>query len=108
MLLAYSVALVQGATQTPQPILVVDDGTNTLLEAMGSTAAQAVSTTCRYSWASANILSGQIGSGANVHSNAPLPGGLVLLAGWRIRTVTLGIGGNTDYGPPSIFVAELG
>src|SRR2546428_10008131 len=36
------------------------------------------------------------------------PGGQLLLAGWRIRTVTLGIGASSQYGSPSILVAELG
>lgn len=107
-LLAVSVALVQGITQTPQPILIVDDGTNTILEIFGSSAAQAVSTTCRYTWAPGLTLSGQVGATTDVHSNAPLPRDLVLPPGYRIRTNTLGKGANTDYGTPSLYVVEFG
>src|SRR5262245_18931918 len=74
----FSVALVQGATQTPQPILIVDDGTNVVFEMFGSSAAQGVSTTCRYSWGPGLPLTGQVGTSANVHSTAPLPFNIVL------------------------------
>jgi len=105
-LIAVSVALVQGATQTPQPILVLDDGTDVVFESFGSSAAQAASTTCRYTWAPGNPLTGLIGTGTNVHSVAPLPAGLRLPPGYRIRTVTLGIGANSNYGVPSLLVVE--
>lgn len=107
-LLTVSVSLVQGLTQTPQPILTVDDGTNVLFEGFGSSAAQAASTTCRYTWASDLPLTAQVGAGAGVHSMAPLPEDLVLQPGWRIRTQTLGIGANSDYGVPSLLVLEYG
>lgn len=105
-LLAVTVALVQGATQTPQPILIIDDGTNVVFESFGSSAAQSASTTCQYTWAPGLALSGQVGSGANVHSLAPLPDGLILPAGYRIRTSTLGIGANSDYGAPGLLVVK--
>lgn len=105
-LLAVTVALVQGATQTPQPILIVDDGTNVVFESFGSSAAQAASTTCQYTWAPGLALSGQVGSGTNVHSLGPLLEGLVLPAGYRVRTSTLGIGANSDYGPPGLLVVK--
>ena len=108
MLLSVAITLVQGATQTPQPILIIDDGANTIFEGFGSSAAQAVSTTCVYTWAPNLVLTGQIGATVNVHSSAPLPGGLVLPAGYRIRTNTIGLGANSDYAAPRIFVAELG
>lgn len=103
-LLSVSVSLAQGATQTPQPILVVDNGTTVAYENFGSSAAQAVSTTCQYTWAPDLTLSGQVGTGTNVHSTASLPKTLVLGPGWRVRTVTLGIGANSDYGAPALFV----
>ncbi len=106
-LIAVSVALVQGATQTPQPILVIDDGTNILFESFGSSAVQAVSTTCQYTWAPGHTLSGQVGATTDVHSVAPLPAGLVLKAGYRIRTNTLGKGANSNYGAPLIYVVEF-
>jgi hypothetical protein len=107
-LAAVSIVLVQGITQTPQPLLVIDDGTDVIFEMFGSSAAQAASTTCRYNWAPDLPLTGQIGTGANVHSVAPLPAGLILEPGYRIRTSTLGIGANSDYGAPSLFVVEYG
>ncbi len=105
-LVSVSIALVQGLTQTPQPILVIDDGVNVVFESMGSSAAQAVSTTCQYTWGADLPLTGQIGSGTNVHSTAPLPDGLLLPAGYRVRSVTVGIGVNSDYGAPSLYVVE--
>ena len=104
----FSVACVQGLTQTPQPILIVDDGTNVIFEMFGSSAAQAASTTCRYTWGPALPLTGQVGSGAGVHSTSPLPYMLVMRAGWRISTLTLGIGANTDYGVGTLYVVEFG
>lgn len=107
-LLSLSVPLVQGGTQTPQPILVIDDGTNVLYEFFGSSEAQATTTTCRYTWAPGLPLSGQVGSGTAVHSVAPLPHHLTLAPGYRVRTSTLGIGANSDYGVPSLHVVEFG
>jgi len=107
-LLAVSVVLDQGLTQTPQPILVIDDGTDVIFEMFGASAAQAASTTCRYNWAPNLPLSALIGSGANVHAVAPLPSGLVLSEGFRIRTSTLGIGANSNYGAPSLYVVQYG
>ena len=107
LLYSVSVALVQGATQTPQPILIIDNGTTVAFESFGSTTAQAVSTTCQYTWAPGLALSGQIGATTAVHSTAPLPNGLLLRPGWRVRTSTLGIGAASDYGAPALLVAEF-
>lgn len=107
-LIAVSVVLVQGITNTPQPLLVIDDGADVVYEMFGSSAAQAVSTTCRYNWAPGCELSGQIGAGVNVHSTAPLPAGLILPPGWRVRTSTVGIAATSDYGVPSFYVAQYG
>jgi len=106
VLLSVTVACVQGATQTPQPILVIDDGTNVIYESFGSTTVQAVSTTCQYTWSPGLTLTGQIGATTNVHSTAPLTEGLVLQAGYRVRTNTLGKGANTDFGAPALFIDE--
>lgn len=105
---SFSVSLVQGATQTPQPILIVDDGTNVVFESFGSSAAQGVSTTCRYTWAPNLPLTAQIGTTTNVHSTAPLPMYLLMKDGWRISTLTLGLGANSDYGVATICVVEYG
>lgn len=107
-LLAVSIPLVQGATQTPQPILIIDDGTNVIFEFFLASAAQAVSTTCRYNAAPDLPLSAPIGATTDVHATAPLPSGLFLPPGFRIRTNTLGKGANTDYGIPSYLVIVYG
>jgi hypothetical protein len=108
LLKAFSVSLVQGITQTPQPILIVDDGTNVVFEMFGSTTAQAVSTTCRYTWGVGLPLTGQVGATTNVHSTGPIPAGLLMKDGWRISTLTVGLGANSDYGVATINVVEYG
>ncbi len=109
LVLSVSVALVQGATQTPQPILVVTDAADDVIyESFGSTTAQAVSTTCRYTWAPGLTLSGQVGATTNVHATASLPAGFIIPAGYKIKTSTIGKGANTNYGAPSLYVVEIG
>src|SRR6266542_656722 len=49
-LYAVSVNLVQGATQTPQPTLIIDDGTNVLFQGFGASSAQNASVTTQYTW----------------------------------------------------------
>lgn len=105
-LLAVKLTMVQGITQTPQPILLIDDGTTVVYEGFGSSAAQAASTTCVYTFAPGLTLTGQVGATTNVHSNAPLPAGLLIGPSFRVRTSTLGIGANSDYGAPILYVAE--
>lgn len=109
-LLVVTVSLVQGLTQTPQPTLVVDDGTNIIYQAPGSSDAtgQAASTTARYTWAVGLPLTARVGTTPNIFAYAPLPDRLIVPATWRIRTVTAGIGANTDYGVPSLLVEDYG
>lgn len=104
-LLAVSVQLVQGITDTPQPMLVIDDGTNVVWEMFGATAAQAVSTTCRYNWAPGAPLTGLIGAGVNVHASAPMPS-LMLPAGYRVRTSTIGLTATGNYGAPTLLYVQ--
>lgn len=106
-LVAVSVSLAQGATQTPLPILIVDDGTTTLFESFGSTTVQAVNTTTQYTWAPGLTLTGQVGATTNVHSTAPLPLGLVLGGGFRIRTSTVGLGANSNYASPAFLIRRF-
>jgi hypothetical protein len=109
LLKSLSVLLVQGITQTPQPILTLDDGTNVFYEAFGASNAGAASTTARYTWAEGLQLTAHIGATTNVHANGSLPpGGILLPAGYRIKTVTVGIGANSDYGAPQLLVVEYG
>lgn len=105
-LLSVTVSLAQGATQTPQPALVIDDGTTILYLGYGSSAAMSASTTCRYTWAPGLTLTGQIGSSTTVRSNAPLPANLILSAGFRIRSITSGIGANSDYAAPAFYIVK--
>lgn len=105
LLLAYSVQCVQGATQTPFPSLIVDDGTNVVFQAFCGTAAINASITAQCTWAPGLPA---VGSGASTANTGPLPQGLVLGPGYRVRTSTTGIGANTNYGAPSILVMELG
>lgn len=107
-LLAVTVQLVQGLTQTPQPSLVIDDGTTNILTMPGSTAAQAASTTAQYTWAGDLQVTGLIGTTPGIVAAAPLPQNLILPPGYRIKTVTSGIGANSDYGAPSYYVCEMG
>lgn len=102
-LLAVSVSLVQGATQTPQPTLIIDDGADVVFQGYGASSAQNASVTARYTWAKDLPLGA---AGALTIVTAPLPSGLFLPAGWRIRTSTIGIGANTNYGAPSLYVVE--
>lgn len=107
-LLSISVACVQGITQTPQPILVIKDSAGKVIyESWGCTTAQAVSTTCQYTWAPGLTLTGLIGATTNVHACAPLPEGLILGPGFTITTNTIGKGANTDYGAPILYVARF-
>jgi hypothetical protein len=108
MLISAYAIMTQGITQTPQPILQLDDGATVFFEAPGSTTAQAVSTTCAYTWGPGFTLSGQIGTGAGIRSVSPIPEDIILWAGYRIKVVTVGIGANSQWGAPQLYVAELG
>lgn len=108
LLYSVTVLLVQGATDTPRPILVIDDGTNVLYESFGSSTVQAVNTTCRYCWAPNLELSGQVGATTNVHSQAPLTGGMPLGPGYKVRSSTIGIAATGDYGIPAFTIVEYG
>lgn len=108
-LVGVTFTMTQGITQTPQPILIIDDGQEVLFSALGCGAAQAASTTCRYSFfvgftTQATIL----GATTACFSFAPLPQGLILKPGYRIRTSTLGIGANSQYSAPTFLIVDYG
>src|SRR5437773_7594290 len=86
MLISYMIAMVQGITQTPQPILQIDDGTNNIVEFLGCSAAQAVSTTCTYVWSLgfAGGPTGQLGATPNLRAYGP-HGKLLLPAESRLK-----------------------
>src|SRR3954462_15206879 len=73
LLLSVTVSLAQAGAGSSQPLLGIDDGTSTLIESFGSSAAQAVSTTCQYTWAPGLVLTGQVGATTSVHSQGSLP-----------------------------------
>lgn len=104
-LLSVSVSLAQGATQTPQPTLIIDDGTagGIVFQGFGASSAQNASVTARYTWAPNLPLSA---AGALTIVTAPLPEALVIGPGYRVRSVTTGIGANTDYGAANLYVVE--
>ena len=104
--ISVTAVIVQGATQTPQPVLVIDDGATVIYESFGASDAQATSTTCRYTWGVGHPLTAKAGATTNVHSVAPLPRSLFLRGGSRIGSNTIGIGANTDWGAPVIFVMQ--
>lgn len=96
-----SVSLAQGATQTPWPSLIIDDGTNVLWQGFAGTAAMNASVTGQFTWAP-NLPA--LGSGASTVYQGPLPDGLILAPGYRVRSSTTGIGANSDYGIARLWV----
>lgn len=105
LIYAVSVSLAQGATQTPWPSLILDDGVTAFWQGFSGTAAQNASVTTVHSWAPGLTATG---SAASTSNQGALPSDLVLPAGYRIRTSTTGLGANSNYGAPILFVCELG
>src|SRR5262245_27328587 len=103
-LLSVSVSLAQGATQTPQPALVIDDGTTTIFQSFGASTAQNSAVTTRYTWAPDCTLTA---GGAATVVTAPLASGLILPQNSRLRSITAGIGANTNYDVPAALVVEF-
>lgn len=106
LLLGVSVQMVQGITQTPWPSLVIDDGTNVLSQVYSGTAAQAASTTAQHTW-TVGATPVSAGASPNIFSTGGLGAGIVLPAGYRFRSVTAGLGANSDYGIPRAMVIKL-
>lgn len=100
--LLYTVSMAQGATQTPWPSLVIDDGTNIVAQMLSGTAAQNASVTAQHTWGIGLLLAG---GGAGVASHGGLPR-LILPQGYRLRTLTGGLGANSDYGVARLLVKE--
>lgn len=104
LLMSVSVSCAQGATQTPWPSLIVDDGTLILFQAFAGTAAISAATTVQVTWAPGLPA---VGAAATTANTGPLPSGLLLGPGYKIRSLTTGIGANTDYAAPQILVTEF-
>lgn len=108
LLLSVTVALVQAGAGASQPLLVIDNGVTTLMESFGSSVAQAITTTCQYTWAPGMVLTGQVGATTDVHSQGSIPYGYVVPSGGRVRSRTVGLSANTDYGIAALWVVEYG
>jgi hypothetical protein len=76
-----------------------------VFQGFSGTAAMSAATTTQHTWAPGLPA---VGGAATTANTGPLPAEFILGPGWRIRTITTGIGANTDYGVPSYFVCELG
>lgn len=105
--IAFTIQMVQGATQTPLPALQFDDGTSTFGFYPGSTTAMTASTTAQFSWAIGGPLTGLIGATPNIQSVGPLGEFIILPPGGHIKTLTAGLGANSDYGAPIYSVCEF-
>lgn len=103
-LLAVTVTIVQGATQTPLPSLQITDGTNILCSFVGASAAQNASVTSQYLWSPKQTLT----AGAALTLNtAPIADGLILKGGFVIQTSTSGKGANTDLSAITAWYAKV-
>lgn len=100
--LSVTVALAQAGAGSSFPVLTVSDGSSVFFQSYGATAAQAISTTCQYTWARGLTLSAIVGATTACKAIAPLPFDLYLPAGCVIATATVGLSANTDYGAPII------
>jgi hypothetical protein len=106
-LISVTVSMVQGATQTPQPILQIDDGTINIFSSVGATGAMTASTTAQFSWGVGLVVSALIGTTPNIVATGPLPEFLILKPGSHIKTLTPGLGANSAYGTPRYYVCEF-
>lgn len=106
-LISATIAMVQGATQTPQPALVIDDGSNNIVSTMGASGAMTASTTATFTWGVGLSLTALVGATPNIIATGGLPDFLLLPPGFRIKTLTAGLGANSQWGVPSYFVCEF-
>lgn len=91
------ISLVTDATVANRRVhLIIDDGTTTVLNLVGSVD-QAASLTVVYSWTAGGNDSAAVRDG--VLNLGQLPTDLRLLPGWRIRTLTTGLQAGDNYGP---------
>lgn len=97
--------MVQGATQTPWPVLTISDGSAVFMRIHGNTAAQGAGTTVAYNWLDAGVPVASVG-GTALTAVAPLPRDLLLPAGFIIASLTGGMGANSDWGAPKFYVVE--
>jgi hypothetical protein len=105
LILSAFLTIVQGATQTPLPSLVVKDASgNTVGSYAGASAATSASTTSSFQWSPKSDLTAGAGATAN---RAPIPEGLIVKPGWTVSTSTAGKGANTDLSVLALHVIKF-
>lgn len=87
------------ATRVPQ--LIIDDGT-TVLQRIPAAMTSIISDTVVFSWGA----TGAATSIATVAAMTPIPKDLMMLAAWRVRTLTNALDSGDNWGVPQLFVEE--
>lgn len=101
-LIAFRYQLTSSATVANRtPTIALDDGTN-IFWSQYSTATQTATLTWTYAYATG--LAGQLGGPSNFSLQLPAP--LILMPGYRIRTITGGLQVNDQYTAPQYLVEE--
>lgn len=105
VILSARFTVAQGATQTPLPSLVITDASdNVIASYAGASVAQNASVTSTYDFYEGASLT----AGAAATSNrGPIPRGLCVKPGWKVKTSTAGIGANTDLSALTLHVISL-
>lgn len=105
LILSAHLTVVQGATQTPLPSLVITDAASNVVGSYtGASAATSASTTSTFDWYPKAALTA--GAGATFNTS-PIPEGLVVKPGWTVSTSTSGKGANTDLSALTLHVIKL-
>jgi hypothetical protein len=108
VILAAHLTVVQGATQTPLPSLVITttaaQGSVVIGTYAGASAAMSASTTSTFDWYEGAALTAGAGATSN---RASIPRGLSVKPGWIISTSTAGKGANTDLSVLSLHIVAL-
>lgn len=101
-LFAWRATLVTDATAANRlPALVIDDGTTEIYRAVSTT-----NHTASLTWAYNAAIAGAAAAQSASNVGLILPASLVLLAGYRIRTVTAAIVAGDNWGAPQLLVEE--
>jgi hypothetical protein len=105
IILSAHLTIVQGATQTPLPNLQIALADGTVIGLYpGASAATTAGVTSTFDWYPGAALTAGAGATSN---RAPIPEGLAVKGGWTIKTVTTGIGANTDLSALTLHVIAL-
>jgi uncharacterized membrane protein YeiH len=96
--------IVQGATQTPLPTLIITDAAGEEVYAQdGASAAQSASVTSRYFFVPGALITA---GAALTRNKAPLAPNLILPGGFIIKSSTAGKGANTNIGAPRYLITR--